>query len=103
MDQKGYPQALLVDGIAVEVAAVLAEALAVVAVDDEDRVFVKAHLLVLVYEVLEEVVQHAHAVVVAVDQAVVGEVLVPIAVRDASVVVVSGAGKVLGHKGLVLV
>src|SRR5918998_3030701 len=103
VDQEGYPQALLVDGVAVEIAAVLAEALPVVAVDDEDRLLVQAHLLVLVYEVLEEVVQHAHAVVVAVDQAVVGEEFVTVAVRDALIVVVPGAGKILGHKGLVLV
>src|SRR3569833_3061434 len=68
VDQEGYPQTFLVDGVAMKVAAVLAEALPVVPVDDKDSVIVKAHLLVLVDQVLQEVVQIAEAVLVAVEQ-----------------------------------
>src|SRR5215203_7418269 len=64
VDEQRYPQSLFVDGVAVQKAAVLAEALAVVAIEDEDGVLVEPQLLVLLKEVLQKVVQHAQAVVV---------------------------------------
>src|SRR3712207_8656700 len=60
-------EALLVDGVAVQEAAVLAEAFTVVAEDYEDRLLVDPELLVLVYEELHEGVQVAQAVEVAVE------------------------------------
>jgi hypothetical protein len=48
MDEERDMEALLVDGVAVQEAAVLAEAFAMVAVDDEDRLLVDPELLILV-------------------------------------------------------
>src|SRR5215207_1151494 len=101
-DEQGYPQSLLVDGIVVLVEAVLAEAFAVVAVDDEDGVVVKAEPLVLVEEVLEEEVDVADAVLVAVERVVLGKVLDAVALRG-TVVMVGGDGLVGGEERLVAV
>src|SRR5829696_10003298 len=76
VDEQRYPQSLLVGVVTVYIAAVLAEALAMVAVDDEDGVLVEPQLLVLLKEVLQKVVQHAQAVVVTVELLVLRAVLV---------------------------
>src|SRR4028118_120492 len=54
VDEKGYVQALLVDRVVVLLEAVLAEALAVVAQDHEDGLFVETEILVLIEELLQE-------------------------------------------------
>ena len=77
-------------------AAVLAEALAVVADDDEDRILIEPELLVLIYELLEAEVLVADAVQLAVDQLVVGEILAHVALGGGQVVVVGGGGEVTG-------
>jgi hypothetical protein len=62
VDDKGDPEAFLVGVVFVHVAAVLAEALPVIAEDDEERVLVEPQLLVLLDEVLQEEIQVADAI-----------------------------------------
>src|SRR3954469_11652665 len=45
VDDERYSKALLVDGVTMQQAAMLTEALPVIAVDDEDRIIVEAQLL----------------------------------------------------------
>src|ERR687894_1738948 len=101
MDDQRYPYTLLVGGIPMHEATMLAEALTVIAEDDEDGVLVEPKPLVLIEEVLQKVVQHPKAVVVAVEILVLGEGDVPVAVGDALVAIVPCACHVLGHKRLV--
>src|SRR5829696_1664695 len=101
VNQEWHPETFLPDGIVVLVAAVLAESLAVITVEDEDGVLVEPQLLVLLDEVLQEDVLEAEAVEVAVGPPVIREVLASVAGGEASVVVVSRARQVLGHERFV--
>ena len=84
------------------VEVVFPEALPVVAVDHEDRVFVEPELLVLVDDVLDEEVEVSDLVLVVVECGVLGVFLAPVAV-DGTVVVVARYPEVGGHEGLVVV
>src|SRR5918998_5783282 len=66
VDQEGHLEALFPHSIVVLEPTVLAEALAVVAVEDEDGVLVKPQLLVLLKEVLYKDVLKSEAVEVGV-------------------------------------
>jgi hypothetical protein len=102
VDQERYAQPLLVDGVVVLLeVVVLAEALAVVAEDHEDRVLVQTQLLVLVEEVLQKVVLVADGVQVLVQRLVFRELLFAVAVGN-HVVVVGRDGEVGGQERAVV-
>src|SRR5215207_2043896 len=102
VDDQRHFEPLLIDGVVVLVASVLAEAFSMIAEDDEDGVIVQPQFLVLIDEVLHEEVLVAQAVKVAVELVDVREILATITMGDALVVVVSCTGPVLGHERLVL-
>ena len=87
MDEERHPEPLVVDHVVVLLDAVLAEALAVVAHDDEDRIVVEAELFVLSEEVPQEEILVSNGVQVAVEHLVLGELLHAVAVGDDIVVV----------------
>src|SRR5215203_6069558 len=99
VDDERDLEALLVGVVFVHVAAVLAEAITMVAEYDEDRILVEPQLLVLLDEVLQKEVQVVDGVEVAVELVVLDEVLMPVA-RGGEVVVVPGARKVFRHERL---
>src|SRR3712207_3813307 len=67
VDNQRYPYTLLVGGIPMHEAAMLAEALPKISEENEDGVLVEPKPLVLIEEVLQKVVQHPKAVVIAVE------------------------------------
>src|SRR5215210_65743 len=102
MDEKRDMEALLVDVVAVHVASVLVEAFTVVPIQDKDRVLVKPQPLVLIEDVPQEGVQHAQAVMVAVELFILREVLVPVTVGDALVAIVPRTREVLNQERFVV-
>ena len=93
MDEEGYAQAFLVDGVVVLLEAVLVEAFPVVPEDYEGRLIVQSQLPVLVEEVAQEEVLVTDGVQVAVELVVPGELPLAVGLGD-DVVVVGRDGEV---------
>lgn len=79
-------------------AAVLAESLSVVAVEDEDGILVEPELFVLLEEVLEKEVLAAEAVQLAVDRVVLVELFAPVAPLGRQVLMVGSDRLACSHE-----